>query len=130
MILVYFTFMQFNPRVKVMKLLKCRKEAVMRRALFSLMVVPVLLVWGVAQAYDSGHTYINGRVTSVSGGTIAIDDYIYRIDPKCRVVIVFKQDNSFHERPARLSEVGRGDTVTAKKIANTLYEIMIERWRR
>ena len=102
----------------------------MKRTLFLLVVVPVLLVWGAAQAYDSGHSYINGRVTSIAGDTITIDDYTYRIDSKCRVVIVFKQDGSFHERPARLGEISRGDTVTAKKIANTLHEIMIERWRR
>ena len=101
----------------------------MKRILFPL-VVAALFVWGVAQAYDSGHSYINGKVTSIAGATIAIEDASYTIDPKCRVVIIINENDSFHERPARLSEISRGDTVTAKKIANTLYEIMIERWRR
>lgn len=105
------------------------KEAVMKRTLFPI-VVAVLLVWGVAQAYDSGHSYINGRVTSIAGAAIAIEYANYTIDPKCRVVIIFNENDSFHERPARLSEINQGDTITAKKIANTLYEIMIERWRR
>ena len=106
------------------------KEAVMKRALFCLVVVSLLLCGAIAWAYNSGHVYINGKVTSIVGDSITIEDYTYRIDPKCKVVVVFKENDSYHERPGRLSEVNRGDTVTAKKIANTLYEIMIERWRR
>lgn len=101
----------------------------MKRTLFFLALVPLLLVWGVAQAYDSGHSYIYGRVTSVAGNTITLEDYTYIIDPKCKVVIAFKEHDSFHERPARVNDIVLGDTVTAKKIANTLYEVMIERWR-
>lgn len=88
-----------------------------------------LVLTGAALAYTSGHIFINGKVTSIAGDTIVIEDTTYQIDSKCKVVIAYKEQDSFHERPARVSDIVRGDTVTAKKIANTLYEIMIERWR-
>jgi len=98
-----------------------------KRVFFTCMVL--LILAGAALAYTSGHSFINGNVRSIDSDTITIEDRTYTIDPKCKVVIAYKEQDSFHERPARVSDIVRGDTVTAKKIANTLYEIMIERWR-
>lgn len=100
----------------------------MKKTVFFTCMV-LLILTGAALAYTSGHSYINGKVTSIASDTVTIEDTTYKIDPKCKVVIAFKEQDSFHERPARVSDIVRGDTVTAKKIANTLYEIMIERWR-
>ena len=100
----------------------------MKRILF-LSVAFVLFALTLAQAYQTGHVFINGKVVLIAGNMITIGDATYKVDPTCKVVIAFKEHGSFHERPARLLDVARGDSVTAKKIANTLYEIMIERWK-
>ena len=84
----------------------------------------------MAVAYYDGHVYINGIVDSIGSDTISISGHTYTIAPKCRVVIQYKNHNSFYEKPAKLWEVSTGNSVTAKKVGNILYEIMIERWRR
>ena len=90
----------------------------------------IFLCVGVSRAYNTVHVYINGKVDAVQGDAITIDGSKYVIDSKCRVVIASEQGGVFHEDPARAGNIRIGDTVTAKKIANTLYEIMIERWRK
>jgi hypothetical protein len=84
----------------------------------------------VSHAYNTVHVYINGSVDSISGNSITINGSQYTIDATCRIVIVYQENDIFREKPARISDIRSGDSVTAKKIANTLYEIMIERWRR
>jgi hypothetical protein len=83
----------------------------------------------ISHAFDTVHVYINGSVDSVNGTIITIDGSQYVIDAKCRVVIMNKENDIFHENPARTSDIRIGDRVTAKKIAGTLYEIIIERWK-
>ncbi len=90
----------------------------------------LFLFTGLALAYDSGHVYINGLVGSVSSDAITISGMRYKIDKKCKVVIQYKEHDSFHEKPASLWDVNTGDSVTVKMIGNILYEIMIERWRK
>jgi len=92
-------------------------------------VLALFLFSGTAVAYYDGHVYINGIVDSIGPDTISISGHTYKIDPKCRVVIQYKDHNSFHEKPAKLWEVSTGNSVTAKRVGNILYEIMIERWR-
>jgi hypothetical protein len=93
-------------------------------------VLCLFLFTGVAAAFYDGHVYIHGTVQSIGANTITISDVNYRIDQKCNVVIQYKENGSFHERPGRRSDVGTGDIVTAKMTGAVLYEIMIERWRR
>jgi len=95
-----------------------------------LIAVIVFCNVAVSPAYDTVHVYINGKVDSVSGSIVTIDGSQYKIDVKCRIVIRYEEKNSFHEKPARISDIRPGDSVTAKKIANTLHEIAIERWGR
>lgn len=85
---------------------------------------------GISAAYDRGHVYIGGRVDYISGNSITVSGVDYTIDSTCKVVITFKERDSFHERPARLSDVRRGDPVYVKKIGTVLYEINIEGWKR
>lgn len=94
-----------------------------------LIAVIVVSSIAVSHAYNTVHVYMNGKVDSVSGNTITIDGSQYQIDAKCRIVIAYQENGVFHEKPARLADIHNGDWVTAKKIANTLHEIMIERWR-
>ena len=100
----------------------------MKRIVVAIMLC-LFLFSGVAVAFYDGHVYINGIVDSIGSDTISISGHTYRIDPKCRVVIQYKENGAFNERPAKLWEVSTGNSVTAKKIGNILYEIMIERWR-
>jgi hypothetical protein len=83
----------------------------------------------VSHAYDTVHVYMNGKVDSVSGNIITIDGSQYKIDAKCRFAIVYQENDIFHEKPAQRSDIRSGDSVSAKKIANTLSEITIERWK-
>ena len=85
---------------------------------------------GISIAYDRGHVYIGGRVDYISGTSITVSGVDYTIDSTCKVVITYKERDSFHERPARLSDVRRGDPVYVKKIGTVLYEINIEGWKR
>lgn len=89
----------------------------------------LFLFSGISFAYNSGHIYINGRVDSIQSNTITVGKVLYKIDQRCKVVVHVKENNAFHERPARLGEVNVGDVVTAKMIGGILYEIIIERWR-
>ena len=100
----------------------------MKRIIVAIMLC-LFLFSGVAVAFYDGHVYINGIVNSIGSDTISIAGHTYKIDPKCRVVIQYKENGAFYERPAKLWEVSTGNSVTAKKIGNILYEIMIERWR-
>jgi type 1 fimbria pilin len=90
----------------------------------------VFLFSGISSAFYDGHVYINGKVNSISSDSITISGSHYKIDKNCKVVIQYKEHNSFHEKPASLWDVSSGDTVTAKKIGSIIYEIMLERWRR
>jgi len=85
---------------------------------------------GIAAAFDSGHIYRHGRVDAVSSDRITIAGINYKIDQKCKFVIHYKENNSFHERPAAFRDVHTGDIVTTKEIGAVIYEIIIERWRR
>ncbi len=90
----------------------------------------LFLFSGMAMAYDSGHVYINGKVNSISSDTITVLGISYVIDQKCKVVIHYKENNSFHEKPGGKWDISTGDPVTVKIIGRIAYEIIIERWRR
>ncbi len=89
----------------------------------------VLLFVTMSHGFNTVHAYINGKVNSIHSNAIVIEDHEYIINENCKVVIASRDNGIFHEKPASINDVRKGDTVTAKKIANTLYEIMIERWR-
>lgn len=92
-------------------------------------VMVISAFYGISAAYDRGHVYIGGRVDNISGNSITVSGITYTIDTTCKVVIMYKERNSFHERPARISDVRQGDPVYVKKIGTVLYEINIERWK-
>jgi hypothetical protein len=92
-------------------------------------IVSFFLFSGMAAAFYDGHVYINGIVNTVGSDTMTISHHNYKIDPKCKVVIQYKERGSFHEKPGSLWEVSTGDSVTAKMTGAVLYEIMIERWK-
>lgn len=81
-------------------------------------------------AYDSGHVYINGIINSINASNITISHSTYRIDKKCKIIILYKENNSFHEKQGRFSNINIGDSVTAKMIGGILYEIIIEEWKK
>jgi hypothetical protein len=101
----------------------------MKRIILAI-VLCLFLFGGTAGAYDSGHIYRNGRVDAISSDKITIAGMNYKIDQRCKFVIQYKENDSFHERPARSGDVYTGDIVTAKEIGAVIYEIIIERWRR
>lgn len=90
----------------------------------------MFFVVNIAVAYDSGHIYISGTVNYIYKGTIKISSVNYKIDQNFKVVIVYKQNDSFHERPGKLSDIRTGDFVTAKMIGGVIYEIIVEEWKR
>jgi hypothetical protein len=105
------------------------KGGIMKR-IVSAMALCLFLLSGIAVAFDSGHIYRNGRVDALSSERITIAGMTYKIDQRCKFVIQYKENDSFHERPATSSDVHTGDIVTAKEIGAVVYEINIERWRR
>jgi len=96
-----------------------------------LFIFMVFFIWaGTALSYNDGHSTVTGVVNEISSGFIVIDDEKYAISPKCKVEIEYKVDNAFYLKPARLIDVSRGYSVSVVKIANTVTEIKIERWKR
>jgi hypothetical protein len=104
----------------------------------------LVLIAGTAAAVDRGHVYIYGTVddlgdqeTVLSGvdeplrtvrnRTITISGTTYVLDPKCEVVIVYEERGAAHKRPARQSDIRRGDSVAAKKIGTSIYAVEITR---
>jgi len=98
-----------------------------RVVFFTLMVFFVCA--GAALPYNDGHSMITGIVNEISSSFIVIDNVKYVISPQCKVKIEYKVDNAFYLRPARLFDLRRGDSVNVVKIANTITEINIERWK-
>jgi hypothetical protein len=96
--------------------------------LFTLML---FIIWaGPALSYDDGHSMVTGIVKQISSGYIVIDDVTYALSPKCKVEIEYNVENAFYLKPARLVDINRGYSVNAVKLANTITEIKIERWKR
>ncbi|NJD56959.1 MAG: hypothetical protein FIA94_11225 [Nitrospirae bacterium] len=109
-----------------------------------LSVFLLALVAGNASAIDRGGVYVYGIVddlgdqeTVVSGveepqrtvrnKTVTISGTTYVLDPKCEVVIVYQERGAAHKRPARQSDIRRGDSVAAKKIGTTISAVEIAR---
>jgi len=95
-----------------------------------LIFVVFFICAGTALPYNDGHSTVTGIVNEISSGFIVIDDEKYALSPKCKVTIEYKVDNAFYLKPARLVDISRGYSVSVVKIANTVTEIKIERWKR
>jgi hypothetical protein len=108
---------------------KGRLEECMKKIAVLIGLMVVLFSAGVSQGWNTVHGYLNGKVNSVHDNRVVIGDRELVIEEKCRVVIVSKDNGIFHENPAHIRDMRTGDTVTVKVIANTISEIMIERWR-
>lgn len=95
-----------------------------------LAAISIALITGTSAAYKTAHTYLNGKVESISGNLIVIEGTTFEIAPKCRVVAITEKNGAYFEDPASLKDVGRGGWVTVKQTGKIISEIMIERWRR
>lgn len=95
-----------------------------------LMTVCMALCASGAAAFRTAHTYLNGKVDSISGNLITIAGTTFQIHSKCRVVIVSGRNGAYFEDPASLRDVSSGYWVTVRQTGNLVDEIMIERWRR
>ena len=96
--------------------------------LFTLML---FFIWtGPALPFNDGHSTVTGIVKQISNGYIVIDDITYVLSPKCKIEVEYKVENAFYLKPARLANINPGYSISAVKLANTITEIKLERWKR
>jgi hypothetical protein len=105
------------------------KESVMKKAIF-LACVAFFIFAGTAQPFTDGHSLVSGIVNDYSKDSITIDYTKYVLSPRCKFEIEYKVGRAFYLKRARLYDLSRGTPVSAVKIANTVTEVKIERWRR
>jgi len=99
-----------------------------KRVFFTLMVI---FIWAnITIAFNDGHSTVTGIVKEISRGSIVIGDTKYILSPKCKVKIEYNVDNAIYMKPAKLFDLKQGDSVNVVKIANTITEINIERWKK
>lgn len=96
-------------------------------------IVVLLLIFGISfPAYgNTFHRYINGKVEAITDYSIVVSGYTYNFAGK---VIYRVHDRtprgSFTENLAGRSDVQAGQSVYVKVEGNTVYEVIIERWKR
>ena len=117
----------------------------MKKAMFIMFLIA--LIAGSAHAYDRGQTYIRGIISDIGDTevvlsgvdeplraerlkTITLDGFTYTVDPKCRVAIHYLDKGAYHERAGRFNDLRRGISVYARKVGNSINEILIEEWKR
>jgi len=113
-------------------------------------IVTLVLVVSATAAFslDRGHTFITGIVDSTGertdaipasrGGTVRTETYktvtiagvMYKIDKNCIIRVETGVDGRFIQRNGSFNDILPGKSVTAKRIARTLHEIIIEEWKR
>ncbi|MDI1471140.1 hypothetical protein QI155_01145 [Thermodesulfovibrio sp. 1176] len=81
---------------------------------------------------QTNHVYINGKVLSFSNDIIQIDTskQPFYISNTARVVKHVKKSVSIYEEKASLRELKPGQSVTLKVIGNTVYEVIIEEYKK
>jgi hypothetical protein len=100
----------------------------MKKVVFIFMVI---FIWaGTALSFNDGHSLVTGIVHQISSDLIVIDDTEYALSPRCKVEVEYKVDNAYYLKPAKITDINRGHSVIAVKLANTVTEIKIERWKR
>ncbi len=104
------------------------KESVMKRVIF-LTCVAVLIFAGTALPFNDGHLLVSGMVNDYSKDSITIDNVRYVLSPRCKFEIEYKVGRAYYLKPAMVGDLSRGSSVSAVKIANTVTEVKIERWR-
>ncbi|BBA70535.1 pilus assembly protein PilL [Geobacter sulfurreducens] len=90
----------------------------------------VLLFWTSETTALTHHTYVNGTVLGISGDMIKIDDKIFTIAPKAKIVVQDKRNGAYFEERASRSYISVGNSVTVRAMGNLVNEIIIERWKR
>src|SRR5512135_3032475 len=100
------------------------------RKLIILSCAVFFMLAGNALPFNDGHSQVTGIVNQISNDSIVIDYATDVLSPKCKVNIQYKVDNAFYLKPARVGDIRRGDSVVVMKLANTVTELTIERWKR
>lgn len=107
----------------------------------------LLLSATAAFPLDRGHVHITGIVDSlgsrtdtipvVSGRTrtetyetLTVSGIMYKIAPDCAILIETEHNGIYSRKKGTLRDIFPGKSVTARKIARTLHEIVIEEWKR
>lgn len=83
----------------------------------------------ISTSVFAGTFYYNGKVTGISDTMLKVERNTYRIDGSCKVIIQYKEDGVFHEKPATLKELKVGDWVTVRTDGKSVTEILIEQYR-
>jgi hypothetical protein len=100
------------------------KESVMKKVIFIACILCVIWI-GTASSFSAPAE--SGRVNDVSTNFIVIESQRYLISPKCKVFIQYAEGDSMHQKPGRIVDVRRGDSLIYYKIANTVTEFTIVR---
>ncbi|TAN40379.1 MAG: hypothetical protein EPN25_07920 [Nitrospirae bacterium] len=94
----------------------------------------VLIVFGTcAVAYaapDSRHNYFNGIVEYIGPTTIMVSGTQFNLAQKVDVLIQESNNGIINNRPGRMGDISKGNSVTVKESGNVVIEITIERWKR
>jgi len=107
-----------------------------------------LLLWAAsAFSLDSGHVHITGKVDALGSrtdtipveigrtrtetyDTVTVSGVMYRIAKDCTILVETEQNGKYMRKKGTLSDILPGKSVTARKIARTLHEIIVEEWKR
>ncbi len=112
-----------------------KKEGVkmkVRRNLILLMLIltGAICVGGLSVSFAQGHYYFNGKVISIEGHFINISGKTFKIVSECKVSIQKEKNGIFFQSPASWKNIKIGDWVTVKVVYDTVYEILIERYKK
>jgi len=80
--------------------------------------------------FAQGYYYFHGKVTSLDKHSINVSGKVFKVASDCKVSIQNEEDGAFFEKPASWEAIKIGDWVTVKVIYDTVYEILIERYKR
>lgn len=119
----------------------------MKKLFSTVLTLIILLSAASAFSLDRGHVHITGRVDSLGTRTdtipveigrtrtetyqtITISGIMYKIASDCTILIESEQNGNYIRKQGTLRDILPGESVTARKIARTLNEIIVEEWKR
>lgn len=119
----------------------------MKKAVVTGIALILLLSASAVYSLDSGHIHITGIIdaTGTRTDTIPIDTgrtrtdtyytvtvagVMYKVDQKCVIYVETENDGRFVRKNGTFSDVLPGKSVTARRIARTLHEIIVEEWKK
>ncbi|HCW93504.1 MAG TPA: hypothetical protein DHM44_07460 [Flexistipes sinusarabici] len=79
-------------------------------------------------AYDSGHRYVEGYVSSISSNKIKLDDNSYRLKEDTVYRLRYDEGNAIKEKKIEKNDVDIHDKVILKVIGNNVLELVVEEY--